>query len=94
MLFKAIHNLRPNSVFALEDDTLIWTDVEHTEPTTLEINAEVLRLQAEYESLAYSRSRREAYNLLNQDELRYDDLVNGTTAWPDAIAAIKLEFPK
>ena len=42
----------------------------------------------------YSRLRKAAYDLLNQDELRYDDLINSTTTWPDAIAAIKLEFPK
>ena len=39
-------------------------------------------------------NRKAKYNLLNQDEMRYDDLVNSTTTWPDAIAAIKLEFPK
>jgi hypothetical protein len=26
--------------------------------------------------------------------MRYDDLVNGTTTWQDAIAAIKLAHPK
>ena len=43
---------------------------------------------------AYSHLRKAKYDLLNQDEMRYDDLVNSTTTWPDAIAAIKLEFPK
>ena len=48
----------------------------------------------EYESTAYRYSRAQAYNNLNQDEMRYDDLINGTTTWPDAIAAIKLAHPK
>ena len=39
-------------------------------------------------------NRKAAYDLLNQDEMRYDDLTNTTTTWPDAIAAIKAEFPK
>ena len=58
------------------------------------VNAEVTRLQAAYDAQAYSRLRKVEYNLLNQDEMRYDDLVNGTTTWQDAIAAIKLAHPK
>jgi hypothetical protein len=34
------------------------------------------------------------YSRLNQDEMRYDDLINGTTTWPDAIEAIKTLHPK
>ena len=45
-------------------------------------------------TLSWSSLRQGKYALLNQDEMRYDDLVNGTTTWPDAIAAIKQEFPK
>ena len=65
-----------------------------TRPTDEEIATELTRLQAVYDSQAYARSRKAAYDLLNQDEMRYDDLVNSTTTWPDAIAAIKAEFPK
>jgi len=43
----------------------------------------------------YSDKRRQKYKLLgSQDEMRYDDLVNSTTTWQDAIAAIKVEIPK
>jgi hypothetical protein len=38
--------------------------------------------------------RIDAYRELNQDEMRYDDLVNSTTTWQDAIAAIKAKYPK
>lgn len=58
------------------------------------VNTEATRLQAAYDAQAYSRLRKAEYNLLNQDEMRYDDLVNGTTTWQDAIAAIKLAHPK
>ncbi len=44
--------------------------------------------------MAYAELRRTKYNLLNQDEMRFDDLVNSTTTWQDAIVAIKLEYPK
>ena len=52
------------------------------------------KIQAVYDSQAYSRSRATAYAALNQDEMRYDDLTNSTTTWIDAINAIKQEFPK
>jgi len=42
----------------------------------------------------YSRDRKAKYDLLNQDEMRYDDLVNSTTTWRDGIAAIKAAHPK
>ena len=45
-------------------------------------------------ALTYSELRRNKYVLLNQDEMRYDDLKNSTTTWVDAIDAIKAEFPK
>ena len=38
--------------------------------------------------------RRTAYDLLNQDEMRYDDVKNSTTTWVDAIDAIKVAHPK
>ena len=38
--------------------------------------------------------RRTAYDLLNQDEMRYDDVKNSTTTWVDAIDAIKTAHPK
>ena len=58
------------------------------------ITAEVTRLQGVYDSQEYARNRKAKYDLLNQDELRFDDLENTTTTWQDAINAIKLEYPK
>ena len=47
-----------------------------------------------YNNLNYSRTRKAKYDLLNQDEMRYDDMVNNTTTWRDGIAAIKTAHPK
>ena len=58
------------------------------------VSAEVTRLQAAYDAQAYARSRKAAYDLLNQFEMQFDDAANGTTTWIDAINAIKQEFPK
>ena len=43
----------------------------------------------------YADKRALAYPILqDQADMRYWDAVNGTTTWQDAIAAIKIEFPK
>jgi hypothetical protein len=63
-------------------------------PTESEIQAEVIRLQAEFDAQAYARNRKSEYNALNQFELMTDDAANSTTTHADAIAAIKLKHPK
>jgi len=91
---EAIQSLKPNSEWVLRGDVLEWLDSEQTEPTALELSNEVTRLQAVYDSQLYARTRKAKYDLLNQDEMRYDDLVNNTTTWRDGIAAIKVAHPK
>ena len=53
---------------------------------------------AEYDTFvaanAYKELRRKQYALLNQDEMRFDDTINNTTTWVDAILAIKAQYPK
>tara|TARA_B110000967_G_C18459832_1_gene352098 strand:- start:241 stop:534 length:294 start_codon:yes stop_codon:yes gene_type:complete len=51
-----------------------------TEPTVVE--------------LTWSEKRKAKYDLLNQNEMRFDDLTNSTTTWVDAINAIKTKYPK
>jgi len=58
------------------------------------ITTEVNRLQAAYDALDYSRLRKAKYDLLNQDEMRFDDQANSTTTWVDAINTIKAAHPK
>ena len=90
----AILSLRPDAQFRLVGDVLTWTDPELTQPTDAEISAEVIRLQGVYDGQAYARARKAKYDLLNQDEMRYDDTKNSTTTWIDAIDAIKVAHPK
>jgi hypothetical protein len=59
----------------------------------------LLQIKAEedaivYAAQAYARTRKAKYDLLNQDEMRYDDVKNSTTTWVDAIDAIKAAHPK
>jgi len=98
-IFEAIRSLAPRTAFSIDNNAIVAWDMSEvktniTQPTDAEIATELTRLQAVYDSQAYARSRKAAYDLLNQDEMRYDDLTNTTTTWPDAIAAIKAEFPK
>ena len=55
---------------------------------------EMERIAAEWTATQYSRDRKDKYDKLNQDEMRFDDQVNSTTSWVDAINAIKAAHPK
>ena len=90
----ALTSLKPNAEWVLREDVLEWLDSGQTEPTTLELSNEVTRLQAAYDAKEYSRVRKAKYDLLNQDEMRFDDVTNSTTTWVDAINAIKTAHPK
>ena len=90
----ALHSLTPAAQWVLRGDELEWLDSSQTEPTAAALAAEVIRLQAAYDALAYARSRKVEYDKLNQEEMRFDDLVNTTTTWHDAIVAIKVAIPK
>ena len=91
---QALQSLKPSAEWVLRGDVLEWLDSEQTEPTALELSNEVTRLQAVYDSQLYARTRKAKYDLLNQDEMRYDDVKNSTTTWVDAIDAIKAAHPK
>jgi hypothetical protein len=83
------------SVVTINGDTDAWDangDVVVLDESA--ITVEVNRLQAAYDALEYSRLRKAKYDLLNQDEMRYDDTKNSTTTWVDAIDAIKVAHPK
>jgi hypothetical protein len=91
---EAILSLLPNARFAMVDSTItVWED-DRPQPTDDEIDAEVTRLQAEYDSLAYARSRKQEYDKLPQFEMQFDDQRDGTSTWIDSINEIKERFPK
>jgi len=90
----AIRNTHP-SVVTINGDTEAWDDGGNV--VILDealITAEITRLQDIYDSQEYARNRKAEYEQLNQFEMQFDDQLNGTTTWVDAINAIKQEFPK
>ena len=91
----AIQSLRPNSEFVIKDGVLEWHDTKQTQPTESEIQAELTRLQAEYDAKEYQRQRATVYpSIQEQLDMQYWDKINGTTTWQDAIAKVKTDIPK
>ena len=90
----ALQSLKPNAEWVLRGDELEWLDAVQTEPTQAEIDAEVIRLQAEYDSQEYARNRKAEYDQLNQFEMQFDDDRDSTTTWVDTINEIKGRHPK
>ena len=90
----ALISLKPNAEWVLNGDVLTWMDDVQTEPTQAEIDAEIIRLQAVYDSQAYARNRKAEYNQLNQFDMQFDDKRDGTTTWVDKINEIKGRHPK
>lgn len=89
----AIISLRPKAQFILRDEHLEWHS-EQTQPTEAEIEAEVARLQAEYDAKAYARSRAAEYPSIG-DQL--DALFHAgvfPTEMAAAIQAVKDKYPK
>jgi len=90
----ALQSLKPNAEWALRDGVLEWLDAVQTEPTQSELDAEVIRLQAVYDSQAYARNRKAEYDQLEQFEMQFDDDRDSTTTWVDTINEIKGRHPK
>ena len=90
---NALESLVPNGEWNVRGGVVEWIG-GGTEPTSSEVDAEVIRLQAVYDSQLYARTRKAKYDVLNQFELIGDDATNGTTTHKDAIAAIKAAHPK
>ena len=91
---NALQSLRPGAEWALRGDDLEWLDTKQTQPTEAEIQAEITRLQAEYDAKAYARSRAAEYPAIG-DQL---DALFHAGVFPAEMAAqiqaIKDKFPK
>ena len=90
----------PEVDFTLQDDSdgngvyiKSWISSD-AQPTVSAIEAAEIEYQTAYDAQAYARTRKAKYDLLNQDEMRYDDVKNSTTTWVDAIDAIKAAHTK
>jgi hypothetical protein len=88
----ALQSLKPGAEWVLRGDVLEWLDAVQTEPTTAELDAEVVRLQGVYDGNAYQRSRAAEYPQV-VDQL--DDIYhNGIDGWKATIKVTKDKYPK
>jgi len=71
-----------------------WGGDDSKKPTEEAIQARLTELQTESDAQEYARIRKAEYDALNQFEMQFDDELNDTTTWKDAINAIKAKYPK
>lgn len=97
MIDKALAALRPRSEWILDGDSyagINWLDQSQTKPTEAEVQAEVARLQAEYDAQEYARKRALEYPAIG-DQL--DALWKGGDAAAEMLTrvqAVKAKYPK
>ena len=91
----ALNSLKPNAQWVLRGYTLEWLDSNQTQPTQSEIDAEIVKLQAEYDAQEYARKRQAEYPPM-ADYL--DAIVKGDEAqkqkYIDDCKAVKEKYPK
>jgi hypothetical protein len=92
---QAVNNLASGKYksFYSEPRNIIWKDDAKDLPSDAEIDAEVKRLQAEYDANQYQRDRQYP-SIGDQLDMQYHDQLDGTTTWKDAIAKVKSDNPK
>lgn len=95
-IIEALQSLRPGaqwSINGFDYEGLIWFDEnELPPPTEEELQAEIERLQAEYENNQYQRDRASEYPSI-QDQL--DTLYHqGYDGWKASIDEVKNKYPK
>jgi hypothetical protein len=93
---QAILSLIPNAKFGITDNdysTLEWSKENiSSKPSREEVEAEIIRLQAEYEYNQYQRNRAIAYPSI-QDQL--DALYHqGYDGWKAMVDEVKNKYPK
>ena len=90
---QAILNLVGGGISAVDEDVTYLSG--QTPPTDAEIDAEVARLQVDYDAKKYQRDRQPEYPpIADQQDMQFHDAIDGTTTWQDAIQAVKDKYPK
>ena len=95
---QAVQSLKPGAEWILRGDVfdgLEWLDTKQTKPTEAEIDAEIIRLEAEYDAQEYARNRQAEYpSTGDQLDMMYKDTKNSTTTHADAVEVVKTKWPK
>jgi hypothetical protein len=95
MNHQAIYNLYPNVVSIDDGAGPMDKDGNLVPIVQSDYEAEIARLQAEYDSQAYARARAKSYpSWQEQMDMMYHDQTEGSRTWLDAIEAVKEAHPK
>jgi hypothetical protein len=90
---QAILSLIPNAEVNIREEQIEWLNPNIAPVTDEEINAEIVRLEAEYNAKEYQRLRAKEYPAIS-DQLDYI-YHNGIDAWKaDMIDPVKAKYPK
>jgi hypothetical protein len=97
-IFHAIDSKWPNVEWFNVDNSyenMTWSDDNDIpKPSKAEIQTEIDRLQVEYNSLLYQKSRAESYpSTGDQLDMIMKDNRDGTTTHKDACEAVKTKWP-
>ena len=90
----AVQSLAPDKFnMCSENGEVTWKDDATDLPTEVEIQAEIVRLQSEYDALEYARKRQAEYpSIADLVVALYD--TNDKSAIETKRAAVKLKYPK
>ena len=95
----AIRSLTTDASFTVIGDEITWFSPDITQPTQSEIDAEIARLQAEYDSQAYARTRADAYPTVSDFMEAYTEkeIGSSSTKWDAYVTAynkVRSDNPK
>jgi len=95
----AIRSLTTDASFTVIGDEITWLSLDITQPTQSEIDAEIARLQAEYDSQAYARTRATAYPTVADFMEAYTEkeIGSSSTKWDAYVTAynkVRSDNPK
>jgi len=94
----AVYSLRPTAEYVIRGDVIEWLDANQTQPTEAEIQAEIVRLQADYDAKQYQRDRQPEYPDLAvlADALYWSNQGDNTKLdeYYAACSAVKAKYPK
>jgi len=95
---EAIQSLKPKAEFVIRGDVIEWLDKVQTQPSDSEINAEITRLQTEYDNKKYQRDRKPQYPSLADfaDAMYWNSKGDDTNlkAYYAACEKVKADNPK
>jgi len=91
---KALRSLRPGAEWYHSSITgLEWHDKKQDEPTQAEIDAEIIKLQSEYDAQEYARNRKAEYPSIAELTVALYD-TDDKSAVEAKRASVKAKYPK